>query len=553
MKKISITIAMAWMSITLSAQNNDTKKADKLYSRFEYIDAIDSYLKLTEKGKEDSYVQKQLAEAYRLTSNTAEAEKWYAKVVKNDTDAENYFWYSQILKANGKTKESKTWMEKFATANPKDSRAIAFKKNPDYLGKLLAQPEKFKVEKTALNTEFSDFGAFQNNGKVYFASARNTSGKTYGWNKQPTLDIYVANSENGNFTDIKPLEGDVNTKFNEGSVAISADGTKMYFTRTNYFEGKYEKDKEGVSNLKIFTAQKNGENWQNIKSLPFNSDAYSTGHPALSPDGKTLYFASNMPSGFGKTDLYKVAINADGSFGKPENLGETINTSADEQFPFIGKDGTLYFSSNGHLGLGGLDVFYVKPVNGNFTEVINIGKPINSAQDDFSFFIDDTTSKGFVSSSRNGGSGSDDIYSISLIPSKPEVNPLPVEKSAVAVKTIEEEVIAFEPANFEFDSNEITPESASKLDKIVEVMKKFPSLEIKINSYSDNIGSQDYNLKLSKKRAKATVDYIVSKGISKNRISGEGFGSANQKVNCSDCTPKQNIQNRRSEFIIIKK
>ena len=192
MKKTSITIAMAWMSITLSAQNNDTKKADKLYSRFEYIDAIDSYLKLAAKGKEDSYIQKQLAEAYRLTSNTAEAEKWYSKVVKNDTDAENYFWYSQILKANGKNKESKIWMEKFATANPKDSRAVAFKKNPDYLEKLLAQPEKFKVEKTALSSEFSDFGASQNNGNVYFASSRNTSAKTYGWNKQPTLDIYAA-------------------------------------------------------------------------------------------------------------------------------------------------------------------------------------------------------------------------------------------------------------------------------------------------------------------------------------------------------------------------
>lgn len=550
MKKTFITIAMAWMSITLSAQNNSTKKADKLYNRFEYIDAIESYLKLAEKGKEDSYVQKQLAEAYRLTSNTAEAEKWYAKVVKNDTDAENYFWYSQILKANGKTKESKTWMEKFATANPKDSRAVAFKKNPDFLEKLLSQPEKFKVEKTALNTEFSDFGAFQNNGKVYFASARNTSGKTYGWNKQPTLDLYVANE---NFSDIKLLEGEVNTKFNEGSVTISPDGTKMYFTRTNYFEGKYEKDNAGVSNLKIFTAEKNGEKWQNIKSLPFNSDAYSTGHPAISSDGKTLYFASNMPGGFGKTDLYKVSINTDGSFGKPENLGKKINTAADEQFPFIAKDNTLYFSSNGHLGLGGLDVFYVKINDGNFDEVLNFGKPINSSQDDFAFFIDDATHKGFVSSSRKGGSGSDDIYSISLIPAKPDAKPLPVEKPAIVIKTVEEEVIAFEPANFDFDSSEITPESASKLDNIVAVMKKFPALEIKINSYSDNIGSADYNLKLSQKRAKTTVDYIISKGISKNRISGEGFGSTNQKVNCNDCTPEQNIQNRRSEFIIIKK
>lgn len=543
---------MALMVITLSAQNNDTKKADKLFSRLEYIDAIDSYLKLVEKGKEDLHIQKQLSEAYRLTSNTAEAEKWYAKVVLKDNDAENYFWYSQILKANGKNKESKNWMEKFATANPKDSRAVAFKKNPDYLEKLLSQQEKFTVEKTALSTEFSEFGAIQSHGKVYFASARNTSGKTYGWNKQPTLDIYAANSENGNFTDIKPLEGDVNTKFNEGSVTISADGTKMYFTRTNYFEGKYEKDNEGVSNLKIFTAEKNGEKWQNIKTLSFNSDAYSTGHPALSFDGKTLYFASDMPGGFGKTDIYKVTVNTDGSFGKPENLGATINTSADEQFPFVGKDGTLYFSSNGNLGLGGLDVFYAKPTNGHFGEAINIGKPVNSTQDDFAFFIDDATSKGFVSSSRNGSSGSDDIFSISLIPSKPEAKPLAAEP-AVVIKTIEEEVLAFEPANFDFDSSEITTENALKLDKIIEVMKKNPTLEIKINSYSDNIGDADYNLKLSKKRAQATVDYIVSKGISKNRISGEGYGSSNQKVVCTDCTPEQNIENRRSEFLIIKK
>ena len=545
---------MAWMSITLSAQNKDTKKADKLYNRLEYIDAIEGYLKLVENKKEDAYVQKQLAEAYRRTSNTAEAEKWYAKVVQSG-NAEDYFWYAEILKANGKNNESKTWMQKFATANPQDSRAVAFKKDPEYLEKIVSQKEKFKAEKTDLNTEFSDFGGYVNNGKVYFASARNTSNRTYGWNKQPTLDLYAADFDNGNLSNIKPLEGDINSKYNEGSVAITSDGKKMYFTRTNYLAGNYEKDSEGISNLKIFSAEKVGEKWTNIKDLPFNNDAYSTGHPALSLDGKTLYFASTMPNGYGKTDLYKVAITGENTFGTPENLGTKINTPGDEQFPFIGTDGTLYFSSNGHLGLGGLDIFYAKQTNGNFGEVQNIGKPVNSSQDDFAFYFDDATQKGFVSSSRKGGSGSDDIYSISkIIPAVEKI--IEVVKEEPIVKTpVKETAVAtlkFEPIHFDFDSSAITPESALALDKIVETMKKNQGLEILVTSHSDNVGGLNYNEKLSEKRASKTVQYIVSKGISKTRISGKGAGSSNPKVVCSECTEEQNMQNRRSEFLIVK-
>ncbi|HET8753188.1 MAG TPA: OmpA family protein, partial [Salinimicrobium sp.] len=272
--------------------------------------------------------------------------------------------------------------------------------------------ESFRVYPADLNSGYSDFGAYKNNGNLYFTSARAVGSgrdKIYDWNGEPFLDVYVLKADSGI---PGPIEGEVNTKRHEGPITISADGKTMFFTRNNYFDNKNGKeDEEGVNHLKIYKATLEAGEWTNIEETPFSSNTYSVGHPSLSADGKTLYFASEQPGGQGGSDLYKVSINGN-SYGTPENLGSEINTPGNELFPFISEENRLYFSSDGHKGYGLLDVFVVnmdEPGN-----VENLGEPNNSSLDDFAFSISPDKSEAFVSSNRSGGKGSDDIYRIEI-------------------------------------------------------------------------------------------------------------------------------------------
>ena len=251
-------------------------------------------------------------------------------------------------------------MKKFADLKPNDQRAQLFSQNPNYIDDLKKKILKFESSKLSINSTYSDFGAYEKGGKLYFVSARNESRRDYGWNDQPTLDIYLAQNIAGTFKNPELIEGDVNTKFNEGTVAITNDNKTMFFTRNAYDDGDYQKNEEGVSQLKIYQAKFVNDEWQDIKPLPFTSKDYSTANPSFGPDGNFLYFSSNMPGGYGNSDIYRIEINDDGSFGEPENLGEKINTEGRENFPFVDKEGRLFFSSDGHLGFGGLDVFYIK-------------------------------------------------------------------------------------------------------------------------------------------------------------------------------------------------
>jgi len=550
MKKLIISCVLFGLcSVLLQAQNSNTKQADNYYKKLHFIDAIKAYNKVVDDRKDDDYVHLQLATSYRLTSNSVEAEKWYAQIVKKNKDPENYFWYAQMLAANRKYKEYKVAMQNFSSLKPADSRAISFQKVPDLLEEIDKKEPGFSIKNATLNSKYSDLGAVPFENRIYFASARDTSGKIYPWNEEPTLDIFSAVVANDGFTDIKAVTGLLNTKFNEGTLTISKDGKKMYFTRTNFLNGKYNKDAKGVSNLKIFSADLHGNNWENIQELPFNSNDYSCGHPSLSADGKILYFSSNMPGGYGGTDLYKVAIGS--TFGKPENLGATINSPGDEQFPFVDGDETLYFSSNGHVGLGGLDIFYVT-LNNNVAQVTNIGRPLNSSHDDFSFTINTITGQGFITSNREGGNGSDDIYAISTIAVKQQPNSQN-EEQPIIKQPKEEDAVAFRPIYFEFGKVDITANSAAEIDKVITAMKKDPKIKIMVNTYADSNGSEAFNAKLTEKRATAIIDYILSNTISKERLFYRGYGKSNQAIDCSPCTAEQDARNRRAEFIIINR
>ncbi|MBU2927023.1 cell envelope biogenesis protein OmpA, partial [Winogradskyella psychrotolerans] len=415
MKNFNTLLLITLMSsFCLTAQNKDTKKADKQFSQYQFVKAAESYNKLVENGKADAYVYGQLAESYYNIFNTEAAERWYAKALETSDNPEMIYKYSQMLKANGKYEASNVEMDKFASMRPSDHRAAAYRKNPDYLPKILEQGKKFNVQNADFNSEQSDFGGTLSDGKLYITSGRNDSRKTYGWNDQPFLDIYtITKNSDDTYQEAELANSSINTRFHEGLVSFTPDGKTMYFSRESYYEQDFQKDSLSstkFSQLYLFKATKLGNDWDTVEALALNSENYSVKNPSVSADGKTLYFSSNMPGGFGEYDIYKAPINADGTLGDAENLGQKVNTEGQEMFPYISSNNTLYFSSNGHLGLGGLDVFYTKEIDGKMAPVRNVGIPINSNADDFAFSIDEENDEGFVSSNRTGGKGSDDIY-----------------------------------------------------------------------------------------------------------------------------------------------
>lgn len=405
--------------------------ADRYYEQFAYPKAAKLYEAIYKKGDSSKYILNRIADSYYKNAETKKSEFWYGKLVqiyKDSVSNDVLFKYAQSLRSNGNFVKS----DSLLAFIDKES-LLEIKAETNYLlSKENNKNTRISIRNLALNTEYSDFGGFVHNSEVYFASAspRNIKKqKLYRWNNQPFLNLYKADSyvaplEETEKDSIYELEGKrilpspINTKYHESNAIFTKDGKTMYFTRVNFDGRKTRKDKKNTINLKLFRAKLIRGRWDEVTELPFNSDEYSVGHPALSNDEKTLYFTSDMPGTLGESDIFKVAIKGD-KFGEPKNLGEVINTPDKEMFPFIGEDGTLYFSSNGHIGLGLLDIFQTKlKEDGTYNKVSNLGEPFNSARDDFSFYIDKKGHKGFFSSNRKNGKGDDDIYSFIIYEEK---------------------------------------------------------------------------------------------------------------------------------------
>lgn len=393
--------------------------ADKFYTNYAYLKAAELYELAIKRGDESAEVLRKLGDCYYNNSNSKKALYWYNLAAEKEKLNDEYIYkYAQSLKSLGKYKDATTWLKKIKRKKKK-SRSNLF----NYYEELkYKHQDTIKIENIEVNTKNSDFGAYKFNDKLFFSSAMNAKGKMYSWNNQPYLDLYeseiISNGKKVKFKETKPITSEkINTNFHESSIAITQDGKTMYFTRNNLNKrNKLDYDKEGTSHLKIFKATLINGNWTAIKELPFNDEVYSTGHPALSPDEKTLYFTSNKPEGYGETDLYKVAILNNGtSYGTPENLGEKINTKGREMFPFVAKDSTLYFSSDGYENLGFLDIFKSDILKNNKATIVNMGAPFNSGDDDFSFFIEEDNKAGYFSSNRPKGKGNDDIYRFTSI------------------------------------------------------------------------------------------------------------------------------------------
>ncbi|MBQ0734308.1 PD40 domain-containing protein [Aquimarina celericrescens] len=404
------------------SQEKRLEKADESFNRFAFVDARKIYLQVAESGYESLELFKKLGDSYYFNAQLEEAVTWYEKLTSNyaeEIDPEYLFRYSQSLKSVERYDEADKVMEKFITLTGNDQRAEYFMNTRDYLKFIEMQSGKFRLLKLSVNSKFSDYApSFDNQGQLVFASSRGGgSGMTktiHEWNEMPFLDLFASNmiAANGILQTPKKLKGKINSKFHESSTSFSQDGKTVYFTRNNYTKKKLGSNTQGTILLKIYRATLEENKWTNIEELPFNSDEYSVAHPALTADGTKLYFASDMPDSRGLSDLYVVDINTDGTFGEPKNLGDKINTEGRETFPYVSDSGRLYFASDGHIGLGGLDVFVAVPEGlDEFSIPYNVGKPVNSDEDDFTFVLNETTKIGYFASNRSGGKGNDDIYS----------------------------------------------------------------------------------------------------------------------------------------------
>lgn len=418
-KKMKYT-ALAFLLICAftNGQNKITKKAKTDYDSYAYEEAINSYEYLVKKGHTSEEIYKNLGNANYQNANYEEASKWYAKLFDLEgasIEKEYLYQYAQTLKSLERYKESDQWMEEFNAQKPSDNRAVKFAKNPNYMDKIKKNSGRYDIKNLLINSIESDFAPSFKGEKLVFSSARDTGRiikRIHEWDNKSLSNLYLSlPSENGDFTTPEKLSKALNKKTHESSTAFTKDGTTVYFTRNNSKNGKFLRDQKGLSRLKIYRATLEGEDWTNIIELPFNDDSYSVAHPTLNFDENKLYFSSNMPGTYGQSDIFVVNINSDGTYGAPKNLGSDINTEGRETFPFVTEKDVLYFASDGQPGLGGLDIFATKIEDLNNIYLVNVGKPVNSKQDDFSFVINDSTRKGFFASNREGGLGSDDIYS----------------------------------------------------------------------------------------------------------------------------------------------
>jgi outer membrane protein OmpA-like peptidoglycan-associated protein/tetratricopeptide (TPR) repeat protein len=399
------------------AQNSKTTSADKKYDSYAYIKAVSTYERVAEKGYKSEDMFQKLGNSYYFNGELDKAAKWYGELftMNPNQESEYIYRYAQSLKAIGQTDKANQMLETFSQKSGNDSRGKLFGKNKNYLEQIKANSGRYKIEDAGINSKYSDYGSAFYNNKLVFSSARDTGSlgqRKHTWTNQHFTNLYASDlGEEMTPGKVNKFAGKINSKFNESTPVFTKDGKTMYFTRNNYLDGKKGKDANKVTLVKIYKASFENDNWDKVTELPFDSDLYSVAHPTLSADEKTLYFASDMPGTLGQSDLFKVKINDDGSYGTPQNLGKAINTEGRETFPLITDENELYFASDGHPGLGGLDVFVTKMgTDGSLGEIQNVGDGVNSPKDDFAYLIDTKSRRGFVTSNRDGGQGYDDIY-----------------------------------------------------------------------------------------------------------------------------------------------
>ncbi|MDM1045839.1 PD40 domain-containing protein [Myroides sp. 1354] len=630
-------------SVISFGQTRKERKANREYDNFAYVDAIKFYEGMVDKGEINTSILSKLGDSYYFNGKFVEAFKWYDELFQGNypdkntiaLDKEYYYRYGQTLKAVNQLEKADAVLREFAELKANDSRAQLLITNSELLEQTIGT-SRFTLLNLSTNSEYSDYGATLLDNRLIFTSARENEemkNKVHNWTNQRYTKLYTTIiREDGSFDNPVLFAKEIASKeLNMGSAIFSKDGNTMYFTSNNGSAGgkKAQYNEDESSLLKIYKSRKQSDGrWGTMEALPFNLDGYNTAHPALTPDEKWMYFVSDRQGSLGQSDLFRVSMFATGRFGQVEHLGDKVNTAGRETFPFISSDYMLYFSSDGHPGFGGLDLYKVK-INhdGQLGVPVNLGPDINSGFDDFGIYIDAATKKGFVSSNKTGSLGSDDVY---LFVEKPcyqivdgvvsdleslggiqgveitvydkqnkivekvytdeqgyysveklfcgQQYRVQINKEGYFTKEFEVNTnrdiqqriniqielinkgddlfkkLKLSPIHFDFDSATIRPDAAIELMKVVNTMLEHPKLILDVRSHTDSRGDDGYNMKLSERRAQATIQWMIVQGVEASRLTGKGYGESQLVNHCRngvDCTDEQHEENRRSEFIIV--
>lgn len=571
MKKALLFIFFTLSLTRIFAQEQPTKKqmADAFFERYEYYKSLNLYLDLAGKNNPDIKILERVADCYRLMNSYENAEEWYARIADDERASSiSIYYYAEVLLRNQKfdkaKEEYKFYYDKAGKMNEYAAKLATCDSAMAWMGKAprynVQNAEKF-------NTGSSDWGlAYSGKTGFVFTSDRNMS-KIDKRSGEGFFRLYQ--SVEGNISELplntkgNPL---FNTDYHTGPMAVNATGDTAYITITTRAPArKITKDNSSqrlyTRRLQLIITTKTNGQWGNFKNFPYNNvNEYSVGHAALSAKGNVLYFTSDMPGSIGETDIWYCEKQADGSWGKPINCGNSINTVNEEAFPTISGSDTLYFASKGLPGMGGFDIYKTIGQKGGWTKPVNMQYPINSTSDDFSLITRDGVS-GYLSSDRQVGKGSDDIYSFTnhepevpvhiltgdgppgRLPGKEFKPPFVVGKSYV-----------FNNIYYDLDKSNIRPDAAAELDKLYVILRDNPTLKIELSSHTDSRASDAYNMALSQRRAASAVAYLVKKGISANRMVAKGYGETqliNKCANGVPCTEAEHQLNRRTEVKVL--
>ncbi|MFD2965421.1 MULTISPECIES: OmpA family protein [Olivibacter] len=646
MKKLYIypyLLVLILLGSGVQAQEQPTlrDRANQLYNEYQFAKAAQLYERLVDSKKPRQSDLENLADCYRKMNNYGMAENWYVRVLEDSTSNPiNKLRYAEVLKANAKYAEAKKVFQEYANKSGSTSEIDLQIKGCDSAIVWMQQPTTHKLRnESSVNTALAEFGGYTVGDKVYYVGEPDAImfKNVYGWTGNPFLRVYSAKHNEGNILKESNIaEASFNNEpYHVGPVASNKEGTTLYVTRTH--PGKeVQKEKEDrkryrTKNLELYIYTNDNGTWNETPFAYNRVNEYSVGHAALSQDGETLYFVSDMPGGQGGTDIWYSERLLNGEWGEPKNAGPMINSTGDEMFPSITKEGVLYFSSNGWPGMGNLDVFTAMGAKETWSKAVNMRFPVNSPADDFAYTVNDITNlteAGFMSSNRKGGLGSDDIYSFTYLKPKftvllagvtydketeesladANVSLLDEQGTLLAKKTSESagrfefevdveqayQVLgekvgyiadsAFTNTNglnpgdtvkvalyldqlkqgktfrldniyYDFDKFNIRKDAAVILDGLVKIMKDNPTLKIELSSHTDSRGRDKYNMTLSQKRAQAAVDYLVSRGIARDRMIAKGYGESkllNRCVNGIKCSEAEHQLNRRTEFTVLE-
>jgi outer membrane protein OmpA-like peptidoglycan-associated protein len=604
--RIAILFFLAFILLALPGQGQRRLRlADQKFEQKHYADAAKRYGKLLEKDPMDVHLVSRMAHSLRLLNDYEAAEPWYERAVNLDNvQPDVLFFYAHTLLYNQKFDEAIQWMNLYLRLRPNDQRARNMLENESFLRKLINNPADVSIQYLDINSAQFDFApAFRGDAHIVFSSARQDLRLLRERNSRdntPVLKLYEAQLKQGELVNLTLFAPELDKGVHMGPVSFSSNGNEMFFTRNIY--QRISRREARVNRLSIYRAVWKGGQWEEVEEMPFNSTAWSVGHPALSADGKTLFFISDMPGGYGETDIYKVERTPSG-WGQPENLGPDINTAGRELFPFVHTDGTLYFSSDGHPTLGGLDIFLAIPTADGFETPINMGMPVNSHNDDISFILHKSGQYGLMASNRKERRY-DDIYffaNLGPLPGKDSPDPdedliadqsdpipdekpdsvMPVETDTPSVNQITDagprprtngagysptptESPDDEPAPlthtpgtqttpitsgweniyFDFSRSFLRDLSMQHLDQVVHYLSSNPDKGLVINGHTDLRGESLYNVYLAQARAHSVTRYLLDRGVDAAKLYPKGYGETRPAVAAATSEEEHQLNRR---------